>query len=176
MFTSNRFEVGRQTDRLRTAVLPAVALVLLGCAVAGCDLLASGSRSDSPRTVASDGTFEIEVGAAVRLGRGGPLLSFEEVSEDSRCPENVMCVWAGRASVVFHLVGGESDTAFVLTMPGLTPAPHDENDDVPVHGFVFKLLELSPYPVFTYPLSNRERRSPPYRALLRVETASNQAK
>lgn len=169
MRPGTRFEDVRTPSELRRpGMLPAAALLLV-CSLIGCELLTPGSRSDTPRTVAFDDTIEIEEGAAVRLGRGGPLLTFMEVTEDSRCPLYVYCVWAGRAVVVFHLTAGEeSDTTFVLaTLPGLTPTPYEENDKISVGEFVLKLLALKPYPD-----SRRAHRPHRYRALVHVDGKS----
>ena len=46
----------------------------------------------------------------VRLGQiafvGGPKVRPEKVIEDSRCPENVQCVWPGRLIVRGTVLGG----------------------------------------------------------------------
>lgn len=158
----------RRAGRGRTfaGFMPAA---LLLASVSGCDLLPFREQPDVPRTIAAAGTFEIQEGTSVRLGRGGPLLSFEEVSEDSRCPSGVLCIWAGVANTVFHIAGGDGETRFVLTIPGLTSTPYEENDEVPVQGLVFKLLELRPYPVFHYPDSDRDNPTPPARAVIQIE-------
>ena len=143
------------------------AALLLGC-LAGCDLLLSHGDSAAPRTILIGRTFVMEEGTAVRLGGGGPLLSFEDVPEDSRCPSNVMCVWAGRARAIFDLAGSERDTTFVLTIPGLTPTPYEQNEELPVQGLEFQLLELSPYPVFRYPIVHRDEPRPLASAVIRI--------
>jgi hypothetical protein len=47
-------------------------------------------------------------------------VSFEEVAEDSRCPSNVTCVWAGRVSCVVELTHAGASDRITLTEPGLT--------------------------------------------------------
>jgi hypothetical protein len=47
-------------------------------------------------------------------------ISFEEVTEDSRCPTGVTCVWEGRVSCVVELTHGGSSQRITLTEPGLT--------------------------------------------------------
>jgi len=47
-------------------------------------------------------------------------VSFEEVPEDSRCPSDVTCVWAGRVSCLVELTHAGSSYRMILTEPGLT--------------------------------------------------------
>jgi hypothetical protein len=47
-------------------------------------------------------------------------VTFEEVTEDSRCPSDVTCVWAGRVSCVLELTHPGSSDRMTLTEPGLT--------------------------------------------------------
>jgi len=56
-----------------------------------------------------DGGPPAPEGTAVALGQpvhvGGLVATPKEVTEDSRCPENVRCVWAGRLVVLTRLDG-----------------------------------------------------------------------
>jgi hypothetical protein len=47
-------------------------------------------------------------------------ISLEEVTEDSRCPSGVTCVWAGRVSCVVEFTHAGSSHRITLTEPGLT--------------------------------------------------------
>jgi hypothetical protein len=47
-------------------------------------------------------------------------VSFEEVTEDSRCPSDVTCVWAGRVSCLVELMHAGFSDRMTLTEPGLT--------------------------------------------------------
>jgi hypothetical protein len=44
--------------------------------------------------------FELHAGQTASVADGALSLRFESVSEDSRCPRGVTCVWEGDASVV----------------------------------------------------------------------------
>ena len=55
---------------------------------------------------------EIGLGGSVQLPDQGIGISFDEVVEDSRCPANVVCVWAGEA--VIELTVTEADTSVVV--------------------------------------------------------------
>ena len=68
----------------------------------------------------------------------GLEVTWQEVSEDSRCPRNANCVWEGQA-VVNLLVNGE---AVALTLRQGKP----EQAQRTVANYVFTAEELSPYP------------------------------
>lgn len=69
------------------------------------------------------------------------FLCFEEVLNDSRCPEGVQCFWAGNAEVKFKFVSSVDDPLFfsLNTHPGFT-------SDTIVGGYKFTLVKLDPYP------------------------------
>jgi len=47
-------------------------------------------------------------------------IKFTEVTEDSRCPKDVTCVWAGRATCEIELMQSGLSNRMTLTQPGLT--------------------------------------------------------
>jgi hypothetical protein len=54
--------------------------------------------------------FRLPYDHLVRVGDTGVRLRFEAVLEDSRCPRDVACVWAGRARVRVALMPREGST------------------------------------------------------------------
>ncbi len=72
------------------------------------------------------------------------------VTEDSRCPSDVQCVWAGQVSVLIaairasngDVVGNFTLTALASGGPGL-----NMSSAVNVEGYVVKLAAVEPYPV-----------------------------
>jgi len=67
------------------ALLPAAALALAGCTTVSMPLPSNEPADDLSRTV---------IGKTV--GAGGPKVTPLAVLEDSRCPMDARCVWAGR--------------------------------------------------------------------------------
>ena len=55
---------------------------------------------------------EIRLGGFAQLSGQDIGISFDQVVEDSRCPANVVCVWAGRAVVALTVT--EADTSAVV--------------------------------------------------------------
>jgi hypothetical protein len=77
-------------------------LALAVAVSSGCLSLAP-SRVNAPREVSLGSAFDLRVGDAVRIA-GEPLtITFDRVTDDSRCPTNVTCVWAGDAIVHLRL-------------------------------------------------------------------------
>ena len=115
---------------------PAIAIIAI-IAVVGLFEMGCGGNpmqvNDSQPTPAADHTrvppkptstptvnrVEIGVGGSVKLSGQGIRISFDRVVEDSRCPGNVVCVWAGKA--VIELTVTEADITAVVRlslMPG----------------------------------------------------------
>jgi len=64
--------------------------------------------------------FCLSIGQHASVTGEDLAVSFVEVTEDSRCPSNVTCVWAGRVSCVVELTHTGSSYRMTLTEPGLT--------------------------------------------------------
>ncbi len=91
------------TKTLRTLAAPA--LLLAG--LAGCTVIPD---APSPESVALPQGTQVALGQAVSVG--SVVATPIEVVEDSRCPINARCVWAGRLVVKTRIDGaGWRDTA-----------------------------------------------------------------
>ena len=75
-------------------------LVLTGVLLLGVHAAAAAQRARVGRE------FKIKAGQVVTLDGGKLRLRFVRVAEDSRCPKDVTCVWAGNAEVLVE-VGGK---------------------------------------------------------------------
>ena len=63
-----------------------------------------GSAPDPDQVAATLGSpFQLRVGQTASVAPQGPIIEFVEVVEDSRCPANVTCVWAGRALILVRV-------------------------------------------------------------------------
>lgn len=100
-------------SRLRAALLSVAVLPLAAAGCATAQSPAEDGPPDSGRVASVDAgdPFRLALGATHREGEHA--VTFVEVVEDSRCPEGVECVWAGRAQIRVE-VDGEP---FVLTVP-----------------------------------------------------------
>ena len=83
--------------------------------------------------------FELKAGA-VSVLPDGTRLTFREVQADSRCPMDVMCVWAGDATVAVTLTpsNGAAEWRELHTQPTGSQISHAN--------FIISLTALAPYP------------------------------
>ena len=96
----------------------------------------------SPTRTPADNRIEIGLGGSVELPSQGIGISFDRVVEDTRCPANVVCIWAGE--VVIELKVTEADTSAVVRVflePGSgdnqspwtrVPRPQSGSEDISI--------------------------------------------
>jgi hypothetical protein len=92
--------------------------------------------------------FTLAPGQTATVRRADARVTFREVREDSRCPVDVQCVWAGDAKVEVTIArtGAPTETKTLSITPpenevqtgnmklrfvGLTPVPRQTDGDVP---------------------------------------------
>lgn len=80
-------------------------------------------------------TFKIKYGESLVFQGEQISVRFDELAEDSRCPDGVACVWAGNARVIIQLNGLEADLNTYM-----------DPKEVNISQYNVKLLSLSPYP------------------------------
>lgn len=78
---------------------------------------------------------------------------------DSRCPSDVVCIWAGKADVKIKV---ESPVASILTL-----STYDNQVDT-VGQYSFKIIDVSPYPISTKTIQPED-----YVVLLKIERLKN---
>lgn len=103
-----------------------------------------------------DQDFEIAVGQTVAIAGTTRTVRFEAVPEDSRCPIDAVCVWAGNARVSLRVTETGSDSSIALNTGS-------EPRSVTLGNLRLELRALLPAPRAATP-------TPPdtYRATLRV--------
>ena len=124
---NNRFMMARLRHLLIFAAI--VLIFLTGC-----------SKNQSSVTVGLGEVFTIGVGKSAEITGEGLVLTFDEVIGDSRCPQNVNCVWEGVASSHVTINYQDKDYTLVLNQPGLTEQAKE--------AFIHYTLaySLNPYP------------------------------
>lgn len=104
--------------------------------------------------------FKLRIGRQVTLKHEGLHVKFVAVKEDSRCPADVQCIWAGNAAVQIQVsIRGRHSKSLTLNS---NSAPSRSGDDQ-YRGYKFKLVDLSPYP-----RQNQKGKSQEYVATLLV--------
>ncbi|MCH8825828.1 MAG: hypothetical protein IIB16_02635 [Chloroflexi bacterium] len=86
---------------------------------------------------------EIPIGAGREIDNGQLVLKFQEVTEDSRCPANVVCVWAGQAKVQIAVSYEGQDPALRELVLDSTGA---SNNSISLGDYQVQLVALNPYP------------------------------
>ena len=120
---------------MRPLVIGGLLLIALGITV---KLNAAGNQTKAQ----AGKEFTIKVGQQLKLDGADLALKFVAVPQDSRCPSNVNCVWAGDAEVALESIQDKCTTALKLhTHQG--PSTSNEGK---VGGFRVKLVKLDPYP------------------------------
>ncbi len=85
---------------------------------------ASGCTTVETAIVAQPGVeFALALGKTAALNSSGERITFKQVSEDSRCPVDVQCVWAGDAKIDLTISrSGAPDDVKVISLT----APNNE--------------------------------------------------
>ena len=86
--------------------------------------------------------FTLELHERATLDAIHTSVRFLEVSEDSRCPSQVQCVWAGNGAVVLEVAPADADA----TEDTLHTNPESGPSGVVLAGYELRLLQLNPYP------------------------------
>ena len=84
--------------------------------------------------------FSLPIGQEASITGENLRISFEDVTEDSRCPLNVTCVWEGRASSLVRLTYNDNAYDIVLNEPGLSDHAAEIFRDYEI------TFHLKPYP------------------------------
>jgi len=88
--------------------------------------------------------FTIRAGRTVTLARESLRVRFVRVAADSRCPENVDCVWAGNAEVLVEVGAGNRRVSKTLRL-NTNSGPERPAEDK-YRSYTVKLVKLDPYP------------------------------
>lgn len=88
-------------------------------------------------------------------------ISFLDITQDSRCPENVVCVWQGLVEVeILFEVQGKEENIKLSSYPQFEEVPNSVN----FNGYSIKLVDVTPYPNTT-----KKYREEDYRLAVQVE-------
>lgn len=102
--------------------------------------LLAGAGEPAPVEVTLDEVFELSPGGVARVDEARLELRFAGVDEDSRCPVDVTCVWAGDAIVALIARAGNQERRLELhTHP-------DRETTGELAGYRVQLVSLAPAP------------------------------
>jgi len=120
--------------------------------------MASTATSSGTTKIILDQPFNLGINGQATLEQSDLSLHFINVTEDSRCPSDVVCVWAGQVSVLIEIksLEGAAKGNFTLT----SMAGSGEKDSVTIEAggksYEIKLQGVQPYPVSTKPIKSTD--------------------
>jgi hypothetical protein len=130
------------------------AAVLMGFALAGC---AAAPAQDTQKVeVGSD--FTMAPGSVTSIGGTGLSIRFMAVTEDTRCPRDTTCVWAGEVKVQLEIRQPAQAAALVEIAEGGSTAAGE---------YRLTVLKVEPLPTSTAKIAPRD-----YRATLRTDAGA----
>jgi hypothetical protein len=119
-------------------------LMMLGMLVmAGC---ASAPKYDVAAVLGKE--FTLGQGQAAYIASESMLVKFVNVTEDSRCPSDVVCVWAGQVTTQLQVAGSGFNLGGNVTLGSGSKANLEFTDSKNVT-YLLEVLEVSPYPKST---------------------------
>jgi hypothetical protein len=118
---------------MRSVALVIVAAVLAACSSGGSGPTGSGNPSPSGQSVS------VPVGGEAVVPGTQVTIRFHEVTEDSRCPSNVVCVWEGNGQVALTLSTPSGAREVLLNTTS-------EPRRIEFAGSRITLASLAPYP------------------------------
>src|SRR5215213_411112 len=84
-------------------------------------------------------TVRVQINKEKRTAKGKVSIHFTELVEDSRCPTDTNCVWAGNAKIKIRVSGYGRSQELTLDTNG----PHQ---GATAEGYSIKLVSLTPAP------------------------------
>lgn len=133
--------------RSESGLLILLALIAASaCANAGAGGTVPTAATESPLALSAPAEIEFGVGEARRIP---PVtLTFVRVSQDSRCPTGVTCIWAGDAVAELRVErdGAAPEVVSLHTNAGSGQAAS-------VAGLSLRLVRLEPYPEADHPIA-----------------------
>lgn len=125
--------------------------IVLVMTVAACATPSQPGGAGNPATavqVQTSREFDISAGQEAHVQGTAIVVRFRSVSNDSRCPSDVQCVWAGNAVVGLTLSQGDGPTTEASLNTTLEPQL------TKFAGHTIKLVGLKPVPQSGKPIAN----------------------
>ncbi len=95
--------------------------------------------------------FNIRIGESLSVGSIDLRFAFIEISEDSRCPSEVVCIWAGQVVVLVALEAGRDDLYSENLTVGVGAAAVAN-----IGGYLVEAVSVEPYPFGTRAIAHTD--------------------
>ncbi|OGO30947.1 MAG: hypothetical protein A2Z29_00960 [Chloroflexi bacterium RBG_16_56_11] len=121
-----------------------------------------GCSGDNARKVELGEKFTLAPGQSASVAGEQLKIGFVEMTGDSRCPSDVVCIQAGDVKCLVDIAYKGTSRSLTLTQPGLSGSP---DTDFEAYRIAF---DVQPYPVSTKQIQPEE-----YRLTLTVNRAGS---
>ena len=102
------------------------------------------------RVIVLDQEFKLKIGESAKASGEGLEVEFDSVTDDSRCPKGVTCVWAGNAKVLLKVKKDTGKAADVELNTNINPKTSRYLE------YELRLKELKPYPEINTPIKSSD--------------------
>ncbi|MDP9955772.1 hypothetical protein J2X97_001409 [Epilithonimonas hungarica] len=102
------------------------------------------TQSQTQNSENGSNTITIGINKTAKIPNSKINLHFKEITEDSRCPVDVTCVWEGIATVNIEGTSGSQKTNFQVGTRDFLP--RNVSKSFSFSGYRFTLTDLKPYP------------------------------
>lgn len=113
------------------------------------------------KTVIFNTDFMLKTGESVQIERGLGLITFIKIVEDSRCPTNVTCVWAGNVKTEFEILDRDRKKTRIYLNSAIKP------NKILLKGYSLQITSIFPSKIKGSEISEKK-----YQVKLRVEPAT----
>lgn len=97
--------------------------------------------------------FDLKINQTANFQSSGIVIKLANITEDSRCPSDVTCIWEGQVSALVNFSDGKSSGNFTLTLRGSGNA--DNSSSKAVNGYLLRLVDVQPYPTSKQKISRQ---------------------
>ncbi len=91
-----------------------------------------------PKTIYLAEDFMLKIGESVQIEGGLGFIKFIKILEDSRCPINVTCVWAGNVKAEFEILDRDRKKTRTFLNSNVKP------NNVLLKGYTLQLISILP--------------------------------
>lgn len=122
-------------------ILSLILITFLGCSESK-DTFAEPETSS---TYKLDKQIKLVINQNLIIESEGLKVKFLKVTEDSRCPSDVTCIWAGQVGVLLNVSQNDKDLGNINLILGTDKGLAEKK----VNEYLIRLVEVAPYPVST---------------------------
>ena len=90
------------------------------------------------KTVFFDKEFTLSIGESVQVEGGLGFIKIIKVLEDSRCPVDVTCVWAGNVKIELEIMDSDRKKISIFLNTGVKP------NKLSLQGYALQLISILP--------------------------------